>query len=1151
VHLAHAARLLADAASDAGLAALARAAGVSAPPVALPRATRDRLAPGGAVAGARVCAGPGPLHALLATVEGPPLRDTAAHLATHLAARAPDPRWLLVLRHASDGSAALVTWEATARGPRVAALRFEPGAALPSDAETLRTLAARAAAATDPLLVHRAWLDALTRDALNARFYRTLDATVRALADSLPPSVRPPADRADLALLATTRLLFLAFLEAKGWLDGDRAFLARHYDAAVASGGRVHARLLRPLFFGTLNTPRRDRAPAARAFGRVPFLNGGLFAPAALERRHRAAALGDAPLGTLVHGLLAGHRFTPREDAAAWSEAAVDPEMLGRAFECLMSARDRHTTGAFYTPRPLVEHATAAALRQALAGAGVDESDVEHALAGRAPPPAAAARLRARVAALRLADPACGSGAFLVHALERLADLLAACGDPRPLADRRQAVLTRSIFGVDVNPTAVWLCELRLWLSVVVERDAPDPHAVPPLPNLDHNVRVGDALAVPPALAPLARAGWGGAPWAAGAPAPGGPAGLPAGRTDVAALRARYAALAGPRKRAAARRLDAAERAHALAALDTTLAGLRHARREALAAARAPDLFGGRARPSAATRRRLADLRDAVRAATARRRAAAQGGALPFGFAWHFADAAAAAGFDLLLGNPPWVRPHALDAAARSALRTVYASARPLPAHDTQDVTPADGLLPAAALVRAPAFGAQVDLAALFTERALALTRPGGTVAFLVPAKLWRTLAGGALRDLLARHAHVRAIEDWSDAPATFDAAVYPSLLVARRRLAAATSPAARAAADHAPTVRVHRGRAVAEAHRTPSLALDPHTPGSPWLLVPPDVRAAFDALRGAGPALRDTALPRPTLGTKCGCNDAFLVHVEASDGVIARVRRGDRTGTVERALLRPVLRGEHLAAPPDAPPANEYLLWTHAPDGGPLDTLPPHAAAWLAPWRERLAGRSDARGAARWWAVFRTEGAAATHTRVVWPDLARAPHPRILAPGDPTVPLNSCYVARFDDLTDAHTFAALLAAPPVAAWLATLAEPARGGYRRFLAWTVALLPTPPDWARARNTLADLGPSAPPDELTRAVLSLYDIRPTTVAALIDWSGYLRPADPLPSRAPGPPASTHPPAPGLASFPPVHRVRESAWATHQRPAGHAT
>ena len=78
--------------------------------------------------------------------------------------------------------------------------------------------------------------------------------------------------------------------------------------------------------------------------------------------------------------------------------------------------------------------------------------------------------------------------------LERIASLQAALGDDRDMASIRRDVLTRSIFGVDVNPTAVWLCGLRLWLSVVIESADDDVGGMLPLPNLDRNIRVGDAL---------------------------------------------------------------------------------------------------------------------------------------------------------------------------------------------------------------------------------------------------------------------------------------------------------------------------------------------------------------------------------------------------------------------------------------------------------------------------------------------------------------------------------------------------------------------------------------------------------------------------------------------------------------------------------
>jgi hypothetical protein len=130
---------------------------------------------------------------------------------------------------------------------------------------------------------------------------------------------------------------------------------------------------------------------------------------------------------------------------------------------------------------------------------------------------------------------------------------------------------------------------------------------------------------------------------------------------------------------------------------------------------------------------------------------------------------------------------------------------------------------------------------------------------------------------------------------------------------------------------------------------------------------------------------------------------------------------------------------------------------------------------------------------------------RVVWADFGRAPKALVLAPGDPTVALNSCYVLPCPTPEDAHALAALLNSPLAAAWLNVLAEPARGGYRRYLAWTVALLPIPRDWALARRVLAPLaerasrGDAVTQDELLATVLRAYRVRAKDLEPLLTWS----------------------------------------------------
>ena len=108
-------------------------------------------------------------------------------------------------------------------------------------------------------------------------------------------------------------------------------------------------------------------------------------------------------------------------------------------------------------------------------------------------------------------------------------------------------------------------------------------------------------------------------------------------------------------------------------------------------------------------------------------------------------------------------------------------------------------------------------------------------------------------------------------------------------------------------------------------------------------------------------------------------------------------------------------------------------------------------------------------------------------------------------IPLNSCYVVSCRDDVDAATLAALLNSPLASAWLDALAEPARGGFRRYLGWTVARLPLPSDWDRARALLAPLGRRGVAgeivgsDELLDAAIASYRVRASVARALVEWT----------------------------------------------------
>ena len=1041
--LASAAQLLAKCTSVESAAPLVAELGFISTPVPLTPESAAGLALPEATGDARIGSAKGPLRVLLFSVTDD-IRTVLLRVASIVGTRVPELFVLLVGIDSLHRQVGIAVFESMRSRTRVSALIVDLKNIVDSDAETVCALAA--ARSESSALTYSRWCEILGRDSINRRFFRELERVVSGLAASLNPSVdRKSAD--ELALICISRLLFLSFLETKGWLDRDHGFLGNKFAECMIAGGSYHRRVLGPLFFGTLNTHPSKRARRAKDFGRIPFLNGGLFARAPIEARYASDFFTDESLGDAFGSLLTRYRFTAREDGTAWTEAAIDPEMLGKAFESLMSSADRKKSGAFYTPQSLVRELCHSALSYGLATSHSPPDEVASALSGSIPDTSAREAMLRSAASVRILDPACGSGAFLVHMLEQIAALRVRLGELRPPHAIRREILTRSIFGVDLNPMAAWLCELRLWLSMAIEDPEPDPLRVTALPNLDRNIRVGDSLS--------------GAAFTDGLPR------VEAGR--IATVRSRYSRATGPRKRTLGQTLDSMERQCAMLIAQKRLEYLAHERRELLVMVRSPDLFGSRSSPSLEVKALLTRLRRDLAEQRKALRGLQSGGAVPFAFASSFADASLEGGFRIIAGNPPWVRTGNLDLQQRANLRDRYSVYR--------NASWEGGATIAAA---GKGFASQIDAAALFVERCSFLAQPAGTVALILPSKLWRSLAGGGVRRLIAERMELREIDDLTAAPNLFDAAVYPSVVTATRRSIELETSTVKAAAHR-------RDSVVRWSQRSCSLPFD-DSPGSPWIIAPPEVRTAFDKFKRAGIQLAVSPVGRPMLGVKTGCNEAFLVTPDSD---------------VEPSLLRPVIRGDQVREWA-LPERTERIIWTHD-ELGPMRVLPRNALKALSPWRRKLESRADCRGRQRWWMLFRTESAACSRPRVVWCDIGKTPRAMVIPAGDDSVPLNTCYVARCRDETDAHSLTALLNSAPIAAWLSLLAEPARGRYLRFMGWTMSLLPLPKDWTRARNLLGPIGiagaAGAPwePDDLTRAVLRAYRLSHDELDALLEWN----------------------------------------------------
>ena len=301
------------------------------------------------------------------------------------------------------------------------------------------------------------------------------------------------------------RLMFLRFIEKKGWLtyDGNRDYLRTLFDATEASEtdeSFLNDRLFWAFFRGLGNVTNllEESAEVVERRGNVPFLNGGLFEMHDGYDQRNAVHIPNDKFAEILK-LFERYNFTVTESTPLDIEVAVDPEMLGKVFEELVTGR--HGTGSYYTPRPVVSFMCRESLKICLQNK-TDETpetlqafvDDDNATEIRDPE-----KVLHVLQTLRICDPACGSGAYLLGMMSELLRLREALFrsqnvDPRTTYQRKLDIIQQNLYGVDKDEFAVNIAMLRLWLSLAVDYDDDTPE---PLPNLDYKVATGDSLTGP------------------------------------------------------------------------------------------------------------------------------------------------------------------------------------------------------------------------------------------------------------------------------------------------------------------------------------------------------------------------------------------------------------------------------------------------------------------------------------------------------------------------------------------------------------------------------------------------------------------------------------------------------------------------------
>lgn len=397
------------------------------------------------------------------------------------------------------------------------------------------------------------WSKAFDKEPLTKEFFKRFDNALNLIKEDLEKFQKlKSAEAYSRAQLLLERLLFLYFLQRRGWLNQNRNFLTDNFSphSVRPSEFSYYEDFLEKLFWSLASPPTADN----RLLG-IPFLNGGLFdddefALTVVRKRHSPPLqIRNATFRSIFENFLEAFHFTVREDTPLNQEVAVDPEMLGKVFESIVlhaeaadpdaNAPDkRKATGSYYTPRIVVHFICQEVLLQYLANhlSGdnwaprlkkifeieatevIEEEELKR-LRELLSPKEGRTLLNV-VKKLKCCDPAVGSGAFPVGLMHELVTLrriaeAAANGYVDPVRKEgnswihktKEEIVEHCLYGVDIQQQAIEICRLRLWLTLIVDYDLGlDPFTadrgqfqdairkISQLPNLEMNFRRGDSL---------------------------------------------------------------------------------------------------------------------------------------------------------------------------------------------------------------------------------------------------------------------------------------------------------------------------------------------------------------------------------------------------------------------------------------------------------------------------------------------------------------------------------------------------------------------------------------------------------------------------------------------------------------------------------
>jgi hypothetical protein len=334
-------------------------------------------------------------------------------------------------------------------------------------------------------------------------------------------------DRQWYASVLVHRLMFIYFLQRKGFLDnGNFDYLQTKLVETRKRFGhdRYFLKFLKLLFFEGFAKPEQERQAEARErIGSIRYLNGGLFLEHRIEEDNPNIEVPDKAFENLF-ALFERYSWN-LNDAPGGEDNEINPDVLGYIFEKYINQK---AFGAYYTKQEITEYLCEATIyRLVLNAINTPEPMQTHDITRvksyeyqtildllmNLDAPLCRQLLNDVLPGLRLLDPACGSGAFLVAAMKTLINLYAAVigkikflNDPNLSAWLTQVeqehkslnyyikkrIITDNLYGVDIMEEATEIARLRLFLALVASAETVEQ--LEPLPNIDFNILAGNSL---------------------------------------------------------------------------------------------------------------------------------------------------------------------------------------------------------------------------------------------------------------------------------------------------------------------------------------------------------------------------------------------------------------------------------------------------------------------------------------------------------------------------------------------------------------------------------------------------------------------------------------------------------------------------------